>query len=187
MKKLLGSMTAVLCAVLLSACTGIREYSGEYEETDAPAAVTEAQGIEVTDTLLSKVNDHLALFEYNKAVKLMEENAEECSSLEFDPARSILKKHFAELAKLYYTLAAAYVAKMEVAGYDYSTGFEGYDPESSSLDPAVIAEKLLSKNEAGAAKRVKILCKDDGCLTFKVTVEFCEMTACYPADDIALD
>lgn len=188
MKKFRQIITAVVCAAIMCSCSQGGSASEGYApgdtKTDTSPAAADA-AVTGEKTLLDEINGHIALFEYNKAVKLMEDNAEECSSPEFDGVRAELKKHFTELAKQYYQAAATYTVKMEIQGYDYSTGFEGYDPYTATLDPQTVAGEVLTQTEANAANRVTIHCIDDG--SFRVTVEFCGMEAVYPADDIVLD
>lgn len=134
--------------------------------------------------LLDRVNECIYLYEYGKAVKLIEENPEESSDPSFDKAKSELKIHFTQSAKNYYTAAATYITKQEVMGYDFSTGFEGYNAEDSSLDPNVLSD-LMSDDDKVVINRTHITCNTD--YSFKVTVSFCGMTAVYPAEDITLD
>ena len=134
--------------------------------------------------LLDRVNNCIYLYEYGKAVKLMEDNPEESSDPSFDDAKNELLVHFTQSAKNYYTAAATYITKQEVMGYDFSTGFEGYSAEDSSLDPNVLSE-LVSDEDKVVINRTHIECSTD--YSFKVTVTFCGMTAVYPAEDITLE
>ena len=129
------------------------------------------------------MNEYIGLYEYGKAVKLMEDNPDECSDPAFDKAKSEIKVHFTNIAKNYYTASATYVTKQEIMGYDFSTGFEGYDPEEKTIDPYVL-EELMSEEDKIVLNRTTIYCEDN--YTFKVTVDFCGMTAVYPAEDICL-
>ena len=72
-------------------------------------------------------------------------------------------------------------------GYSFETGIEGYDPESSTLDPHVL-EELLSNDDKIALERVKIKITntDFNNFDFKVTIEICGMTAVYPPEDTPL-
>lgn len=147
---------------------------------------TEPVVIEEDDSapLLDRVNNCIYLYEYGKAVKLMEDNPEESSDPSFDDAKNELLVHFTRSAKNYYTAAATYITKQEVMGYDFSTGFEGYSAEDSSLDPNVLSE-LVSDEDKVVINRTHIECSTD--YSFKVTVTFCGMTAVYPAEDITLE
>lgn len=69
-------------------------------------------------------------------------------------------------------------------GYDFDTGIEGYDPESSTFDPHAF-EELLSNDDRVALERVqiKVTNTDLNYFDFKVSIEICGMTAVYPPED----
>lgn len=169
---------------------GVSEGGMEVDTPETSARIvlppTEPVVIEEDESapLLDRVNNCIYLYEYGKAVKLMEDNPEESSDPSFDDAKNELLVHFTRSAKNYYTAAATYVTKQEVMGYDFSTGFEGYSAEDSSLDPNVLSE-LVSDEDKVVINRTHIECGTD--YSFKVTVTFCGMTAVYPAEDITLD
>ncbi len=169
---------------------GVSEGGMEVDTPETSARIvlppTEPVVIEEDESalLLDRVNNCIYLYEYGKAVKLMEDNPEESSDPSFDDAKNELLVHFTQSAKNYYTAAATYITKQEVMGYDFSTGFEGYSAEDSSLDPNVLSE-LVSDEDKVVINRTHIECSTD--YSFKVTVTFCGMTAVYPAEDITLE
>ena len=182
--KHISKRTAMCAAVLglsavLSSCGSTP--AADPDQTDIITVVIEEDD---SAPLLDRVNNCIYLYEYGKAVKLMEDNPEESSDPSFDEAKNELLVHFTRSAKNYYTAAATYITKQEVMGYDFSTGFEGYSAEDSSLDPNVLSE-LVSDEDKVVINRTHIECSTD--YSFKVTVTFCGMTAVYPAEDITLE
>lgn len=208
MKRFIAS--ALAAAALFTACTA--ETSEAAEGTDAendivpsvedigniddivpaqtsgtvihvPENAVEYVTMDESAPILDRVNECIGLYEYGKAVELIENNPDICSDPAFDKAKSELKIHFTNTAKNFYTASATYVTKQEIMGYDYSTGFEGYDPEEKTLDPHVL-EELMNYEDKVVLNRTKIDCHDD--YSFKVTIDFCGMTAVYPAEDVRL-
>ena len=153
------------------------------------SAVTETEEISEKE-LLKRINHHIDMGEYGKAVSLAEGHMDmiEADRKYYSEPLEKMQEHFAQIAKLYYTNASTYVILKNVEGYDYSTGFEGYDAENMTLDPKVLDE-FLTEEARAAVNRTTIKCilgTDNYANTFDVSIEFCGMTAVYPSDDIAL-
>lgn len=153
------------------------------------SAVTETEEISEKE-LLKRINHHIDMGEYGKAVSLAEGHMDmiEADRKYYSEPLEKMQEHFAQIAKLYYTNASTYVILKNVEGYDYSTGFEGYDAENMTLDPKVLDE-FLTEEARAVVNRTVIKCilgTDNYANTFDVSIEFCGMTAVYPSDDIAL-
>lgn len=180
MRKMFFSAAVILFAALLASCGA--ETDNVQDSPDIPQTDSSANSGE----LLSQINGHIDSFEYNKAVKLMEDNSQACSGKEFDSARKALDEHFAKSAKDYHTAAMIYITRMIIDGFDYNTGFEGYERESCTLDPEAIVKNLsetLSDDEQLIDKRVTIKCSGTAAdMDIKVSIDYCGRTAVYPEE-----
>lgn len=135
--------------------------------------------------LLEEVQKNIGLYRYAAAVQLMEENPDISADTSFDGVRSELLEYFSDKAKLYYTHTATHTVKQEILGYPLTDGCEGYDTGAHILDPVCLSY-LLSPAETAVINRVKIVCNNEENYDFKVTIDFCGMTASYPANDVVL-
>lgn len=180
MRKIFFPSAVILFMLLLSSCGGGTDNAAVNVSPD----VSQSENTSDSRELLKQVQGHIDAFEYNRAVKLIEENPGLCSSPEFDGVQAALDEHFAGAAKDYHTAAMVYITRMVIDGFDYDTGFEGYDRESGTLDPGAIADDLpeaLNKDELLITSRVTIECSGKAEDTnVKVTVEYCGRTAVYP-------
>ncbi|MBP1545674.1 MAG: hypothetical protein J6A37_03635, partial [Oscillospiraceae bacterium] len=149
------------CAVLLSACGQLAESSELYEDTDTIANELPADETDDSDKsgLLEEINRHISLEEYGKAVALAEENIDiiEADGAYFSEALDKIQVHYTEVAKLYYMNSAAYITDQNIKGYDFSTGFQGFDAENMTLDPKVL-EELMTEAEKVVVNRAVIKC-----------------------------
>lgn len=144
-----------------------------------------AAASDTAENILKRLENHIARFEYGKAVRLYEENIALCSSDgRFSAVTDELINYFSNKAKLYYTHAATHITKQNVLGYDASTGFEGYNAQNGTLDPHAL-EYLLSGEEKTVLERTVITCDDEGRVE-KAEIDICGMTVLYPANDIRL-
>ena len=135
--------------------------------------------------LLEDVEKNIAIYRYAAAVRLIEENPQLSSDPSFEDVKAQLLKYFTEKAKLFYTNTCTYVTVQEVYGYPLTDGCEGYDTESHTLDPACLS-KLLTPAEIAVLSRVRIICTNEDIADFKITIDFCGMTAYYPANDVKI-
>ena len=190
MKKIIAILSLAAVFALCAGCTGADEaqgliQDGDTMETDViPDSVEE--GKVSSNELKKEIERHIALGEYGKAVSLAEENIEtvNADSKKFESVLDDIFIHFSQIAKRYYTHTATYITKQEVMGYDFDSGFEGWDPESSTIDPHAL-EGLLSNDDRVALERVqiKVTNTDFDYFEFKVSIEICGMTAVYPPED----
>ncbi|MGN1100740.1 MAG: hypothetical protein ACI4RG_01010 [Huintestinicola sp.] len=189
MKKIIAVLSIVAVLAILAGCTGAEEAQGivrdgEASETDVISKSDD--GSIVSDELKEELERHIALGEYGKAVSLAEENIETLNAdrKKYESVLDDILIHFSQIAKRYYTNAATYVIKQQVMGYDFDTGFEGFDPESCTIDPHSF-EELLSNDDRVALERVQIKVTniDFDYFEFKVSIEICGMTAVYPPED----
>lgn len=190
MKKIIAILSLAAVLALFAGCGGAEEaqglvQNGETIETDV-IPDNEDDGSMSSNKLKKEIERHIALGEYGKAVSLAEENIEtvNADSKKFESALDDIFIHFSQIAKRYYTHTATYITKQEVMGYDFDTGLEGYDPESSTIDPHAF-EELLSNDDRVALERVqiKVTNTDFDYFEFKVSIEICGMTAVYPPED----
>lgn len=190
MKKIIAILSLAAVLALFAGCGGAEEaqglvQDGETIETDV-IPDNEDDGSMSSNKLKKEIERHIALGEYGKAVSLAEENIEtvNADSKKFESALDDIFIHFSQIAKRYYTNTATYITKQEVMGYDFDTGLEGYDPESSTIDPHAF-EELLSNDDRVALERVqiKVTNTDFDYFEFKVSIEICGMTAVYPPED----
>lgn len=190
MKKIAAILSIAASLVLFAGCGGTEEaqglvQDGESIETDL-IPDSEEEGNISSNQLKKDIERHIALGEYGKAVSLAEENIEtvNADSKKFESALDDIFIHFSQIAKRYYTHTATYVTKQEVMGYDFDTGFEGYDPETGTIDPHAF-EELLGNDDRVALERVRIKVTDTDFdrFDFKVSIEICGMTAVYPPED----
>ena len=190
MKKIMAVLSLAAALSLFAGCGGAEEAQGlardgEALETDVISEIDDDGSI-TSDELKKDLERHIALGEYGKAVSLAEENIEavNADSKKFESVLDDIFIHFSQIAKRYYTNTATYVIKQQVMGYDFDTGFEGFDPESCTIDPHAF-EELLSNDEMVALERVKIKVTntDFDYFEFKVSIEICGMTAVYPPED----
>ena len=139
---------------------------------------------EYTDSaaLLEDVKTNIGIYRYAAAVKLLEENPRLSSKPEFDDVKAELLVYFTEEARQMYISAATYVTKQEVMGYPLDDGCEGYDRENRRLDPGALSG-FMSFKEKVLVNRVSIICTNEKDVDFKVKINFCGMTAYYPAND----
>lgn len=190
MKKFAAILSIAASLVLFAGCTGTEEAQGLVQDGDTMETDvipdSEEEGSLSSNQLKKEIERHIALGEYGKAVSLAEENIETVNAdrEKFEDILDDIFIHFSKIAKLYYTNTATYVTKQEVMGYDFDTGFEGWDPETGTIDPHAF-EELLSNDERVALERVriKVTNTDFNYFDFKVSIEICGMTAVYPPED----
>ncbi len=190
MKKFAAILSIAASLVLFAGCTGTEEAQGLVQDGDTMETDvipdSEEEGSLSSNQLKKEIERHIALSEYGKAVSLAEENIETVNAdrEKFEDILDDIFIHFSKIAKLYYTNTATYITKQEVMGYDFDTGFEGWDPETCTIDPHAF-EELLSNDERVALERVriKVTNTDLNHFDFKVSIEICGMTAVYPPED----
>lgn len=194
MKKIIAVLSIAAVLALFAGCNGTEEAQGLVQDGDTLETDvipdSDDEGEVSANELKKEIERHIALGEYGKAVSLAEENIETVNAdrKKFENALDDILIHFSEIAKGYYKNTATYIVKQQVMGYDFDTGFEGYDPESRTIDPHAF-EDILTDDEKVAVERVqiKVTNTDYNYFEFKVSVEICGMTAVYPADDIILE
>lgn len=142
---------------------------------------------EYTDSaaLLEDVKTNIGIYRYAAAVKLLEENPRLSRKPEFDDIKAELLVYFTEEARKMFTHACTYITKQEVMGYPLDDGCEGYDRENRRLDPGVLSN-LMSFKEKMLVNRVSIICTNEEDVDLKVKINFCGMTAYYPANDVKI-
>ena len=190
MKKITVLFFLTAALALFAGCGGVREtqglvQDGETLETDVIPDSAEEGEISVQE-LKKEIERHIALGEYGKAVSLAEKNIETVNSNSkmFENALDDILIHFSDIAKRYYKDTATYVTKQEIMGYSFKTGFEGFDPESCTIDPHVLEEQLSSDDKVALERvRIEVSDPDSDNYDFKVTVDICGMTAVYPSED----
>ena len=132
--------------------------------------------------LLEKINGHLALFEYGKAVQLLEENEQLCADPSFDSAKNEILVHYTETAKSYYSGAATFFTRQETQGNDVEAMFD-----SHGNFPASNLSNLLTEDEKTVIDRVNIARSTSGDYhDITVTIPVFGEQAAYPAQDIIL-
>lgn len=190
MKKHIAIFFLITALILFGGCGGLKETQGldgdgETLETDVIPDSAE-EGEQSAADLKKELERHIALGEYGKAVLLAEENAQtvEADRQKYDSVLDDILIHFSGIAKRYYQDTATYVTKQEIMGFSFETGFEGFDPESGTIDPHVL-EDMLSSDDMVALDRVRIEVtdRDFDHFDFRVTIEICGMTAVYPSED----
>lgn len=191
MKRFIAVLSLSAALALFAGCGGVQETQGldqevETLETDSIPDLIEENNEMSPNKLKKEIERHIALNEYGKAVSLAEENMDivEADRAKFENALDDILIHFSDIAKRYYQDTATYLVKQEIAGYSFETGIEGYDPESSTIDPHVF-EELLSSDDKVALERVRIEVTntDPNYYDFKVSIDICGMTAVYPSED----
>lgn len=186
MKKQAAVLLLTAAFLTFSGCTADETQTADAPDTFAGTEAAHTDADCETD-LRDEIEKQIALEKYGSAVKLAEDNYDVIAADrgKYEDVLDDILVHFTQIAKRYYTNAATYAVRQEVMGYDLDTGFEGYDPNTGTIDPHSF-EELLTEEDKVALDRVVIKLTSTENMTFKVSIEVCGMMAEYPVDDVRL-
>ncbi|MCM1525186.1 MAG: hypothetical protein NC120_12100 [Ruminococcus sp.] len=163
---------------------GADSASGGVWTTENRTDSTEPAPPDTGGGLLGEIEGHIALFEYGKAVRLIEENRDICADPAYDGVKDELMIHFTGIAESYYRSAASFFTKQEVSGADVQAMFD----ENGNM-PGSRLEELLTEEEKTVMNRAVISrgTAADYIMSFGVSIEIFGEYAVYPVQDIMLE